>query len=55
MVAEVYAFRGETDNAFEWLRTSRSQLGISRVLYASPFLKPLQADPRWAQVTERKQ
>jgi DNA-binding winged helix-turn-helix (wHTH) protein/tetratricopeptide (TPR) repeat protein len=54
MVAEVYAFRGETDNAFEWLTASRSQPGTSRMLYASPFLKPLQADSRWAQVMERK-
>jgi tetratricopeptide (TPR) repeat protein len=54
MVAEVYAFRGETENAFQWLQPSRSQLGISRMLYASPFLKPLQADSRWAQVTARK-
>jgi DNA-binding winged helix-turn-helix (wHTH) protein/tetratricopeptide (TPR) repeat protein len=51
-VAEVYAFRGETDNAFEWLHASPTRLGISRVLYASPFLKSLQADSRWTQVTE---
>jgi DNA-binding winged helix-turn-helix (wHTH) protein/tetratricopeptide (TPR) repeat protein len=53
MVAEVYAFRGETDNAFEWLRTSRSRLGISRMLFASPFLKTLHADSRWSHVAER--
>jgi DNA-binding winged helix-turn-helix (wHTH) protein/tetratricopeptide (TPR) repeat protein len=54
MVAEVYAFRGEIDNAFEWLHASPSPLDISPVLYASPFLKPLQADSRWAQVMARK-
>jgi hypothetical protein len=54
MVAEVYAFRGETDNAFEWLHASPSPLDISPMLYASPFLKPLHADSRWAQVMERK-
>lgn len=52
-VAEVYAFRGETDNAFEWLDANRSQLRIASVEYASPFLKPLQADPRWAQMMKR--
>ena len=54
MVAEVYAFRGDIDNAFEWLKSSPSRLCISPVMYASPFLKPLQADSRWAQVIERK-
>jgi DNA-binding winged helix-turn-helix (wHTH) protein/tetratricopeptide (TPR) repeat protein len=52
MVAEVYAFRGETNKAFEWLHAS--PLDISPVLYASPFLKPLHADSRWAQLMERR-
>lgn len=52
MVAEVYAFRGETNRAFEWLHAS--PLEISPVQFASPFLKPLHADSRWAQVTERR-
>jgi Tfp pilus assembly protein PilF len=52
-VAEVYTFRGETDAALEWLQ-SQPQSCIPRVLYASPFLKPLQADSRWAHVTHRK-
>ncbi len=54
LVAEVYAFRGETETAFQWLHPSQSQLRIPRVMYASPFLKSLQADWRWARVTERK-
>jgi len=53
MVAEVYAFRGETDNAFEWLHQSGSRPCISPMLYASPFLKSLQADSRWSQVVKR--
>src|SRR5262249_40918255 len=51
-VAEVYAFRGETETAFQWLQAS-SPLCIPRMLYASPFLKSLQADARWAQVMAR--
>jgi DNA-binding winged helix-turn-helix (wHTH) protein/tetratricopeptide (TPR) repeat protein len=54
LVAEVYAFRGETENAFRWLQSSRPQLRIPPMMYASPFLKSLHADARWAQVTERK-
>jgi hypothetical protein len=51
----VYAFRGETESAFRWLQASSSLLCPPRVMYASPFLKSLQADARWAQVTARKQ
>jgi DNA-binding winged helix-turn-helix (wHTH) protein/tetratricopeptide (TPR) repeat protein len=54
LVAEVYAFRGETEAAFRWLLSSRPQLRIPHMMYDSPFLKSLQADARWAQVTERK-
>jgi DNA-binding winged helix-turn-helix (wHTH) protein/tetratricopeptide (TPR) repeat protein len=54
LVAEVYAFRGETEAAFQWLQSSRPRLRIPHMMYASPFLKSLQADARWAQVTERK-
>jgi DNA-binding winged helix-turn-helix (wHTH) protein/tetratricopeptide (TPR) repeat protein len=54
MVAEVYAFRGDKDNAFEWLKSPQSKLCVSPALYASPFLKPLHADSRWAQLIERK-
>lgn len=54
LVAEVYAFRGETETAFQWLRSSQAQLGIPRMMYASPFLKPLHADSRWAGVTAQK-
>jgi len=51
-VAEVYAFRGETEIAFQWLQVS-TPLCIPRMQYASPFMKSLQADARWAQVTAR--
>lgn len=52
MVAEVYAFRGEINNAFEWLHAS--PLDISPMQYASPFLKSLHADSRWPQVMARR-
>jgi serine/threonine protein kinase/Flp pilus assembly protein TadD len=44
----VYAYRGESDKAFEWLEKSRALrdpgIPISKV---SPFLKSLHSDPRW--------
>jgi DNA-binding winged helix-turn-helix (wHTH) protein/tetratricopeptide (TPR) repeat protein len=56
-IAEVYGFRGERDQAFEWLeRGDRiDDLGPARlhvrvlpwVLKYSPFVAPLRTDPRW--------
>lgn len=56
-VAEVYAFAGETDRAFDWLARARQPasghdlLGPSRrstvEMQLSPFLTPLRGDPRW--------
>jgi Flp pilus assembly protein TadD len=47
-IAEVYAYRGEKDRAFEWLERARRQrdpgLGSLR---SDPFLANLQGDPRW--------
>jgi adenylate cyclase len=47
-VAEIYAYRGEKDRAFEWLERARRQrdsgLGSLR---SDPFLANLQGDPRW--------
>ena len=49
-VAEVYAYRGENDEAFRWLQaTSRLQpLRRPPVTHFSPFLKPLHSDARWS-------
>lgn len=56
LVAEVYAYRGQTDEAFTWLRKNDEKyrghvnLGnpkIPWILNRSPFFKSLQSDPRW--------
>jgi len=51
-VAEVYAYRGEIEEAFRWLQNpdSNSLEDAEPLQYASPFLKPLHADARWAHV-----
>jgi hypothetical protein len=48
----VYAYRGEIDEAFHWLQNPDSNRpeDIEPLLYASPFLKPLHQDARWANV-----
>jgi tetratricopeptide (TPR) repeat protein len=47
-IAEVYAYRGEKDRAFEWLERARRQrdpgLGTLR---SDPVLANLHGDPRW--------
>jgi tetratricopeptide (TPR) repeat protein len=47
-VAEVYAARGETDLAFEWLERAYNQrdAGLSEAKI-DPRLRLLHADPRW--------
>ncbi len=47
-IAEVYAVRGETDSAFEWLeRAYAKRDGNLREAKTSPRLRSLQGDPRW--------
>ena len=48
-IAEVHAFRGEADAAFQWLEVAYAQHdgGLSTIKY-DPFLKPLRGDPRYA-------
>ncbi|TMP89699.1 MAG: tetratricopeptide repeat protein, partial [Verrucomicrobia bacterium] len=47
-IAEVHAYRGDKDRAFEWLERARRQrdggLGFMR---CDPFLANLREDPRW--------
>jgi adenylate cyclase len=47
-IAEVYAYRGDKDRAFEWLERARRQRdpGLAG-LRKDPFLPNLQDDPRW--------
>ena len=47
-IAEVYAFRGETDKAFEWLERAYKQrdTGLSE-MKGDPLLRSLERDPRW--------
>lgn len=54
LVAEVYAHRGEIEEAFRWLQDQESNRpeDSQPLLYASPFLKPLHADARWAHVMQ---
>jgi hypothetical protein len=48
-IAEVYAWRGDADRAFEWLERARVQHdGGMFLLNVDPMLKPLRGDPRFA-------
>jgi TolB-like protein/cytochrome c-type biogenesis protein CcmH/NrfG len=48
-IAQVYAFRGEADLAFEWLETAYDQRdGGLFLTKADPYLKLLKNDPRYA-------
>ena len=48
-IAEMYAFRGEADRAFEWLERAYAQRdpGLSE-MKGDPLLKSLERDPRYA-------
>jgi tetratricopeptide (TPR) repeat protein len=48
-IAEVHAWRGEMDKAFEWLERAYAQNdgGLS-FIKADPLMKPVQGDPRFA-------
>ncbi len=47
-IAEAYAFRGETDQAFDWLdRAYRQRDAGLRWLKVDPLFAPLRADPRY--------
>jgi adenylate cyclase len=48
-VAEVYAYRGEKDRAFEWLERARRQRDSGLIgLRSDPFFRHLERDPRWS-------
>jgi predicted Zn-dependent protease len=53
-IAEVYAFRGETDKAFEWLvRAYQLRDGGLLFVKADPLLRSLHHDPRYADVLRK--
>ena len=47
-IAEIYAYRSETDKAFEWLERAYKQRdsGLFEVK-GDPLLRSLERDPRW--------
>jgi hypothetical protein len=48
-IAEVYAFRGEADRAFEWLERAYTQRDSElSLMKGDPLLKSLERDPRYA-------
>jgi hypothetical protein len=53
-VAEVYAWRGEKDKAFEWLERAYHQrdTGLTEIKI-SPMLWNLHADPRFAAMVRK--
>ena len=56
-LAEIYAFRGNLDESFKWLDSARDRMYKTgwnswdwqdlKLLFTSPFLRPLHDDPRW--------
>ena len=47
-VAQVYAFRGEVDQAFQWLDEAyRVRDSGTVLLKCDPLMRKLHADPRW--------
>jgi TolB-like protein/Tfp pilus assembly protein PilF len=53
-IAEIYAFRGEIDTAFEWLQRAYDQRdgGMTEII-GDYFLKNLEGDPRWEEMLLR--
>ena len=53
-IAQVYAWRGENDRAFEWLERARLQRdgGLINVK-VDPLLRKLRGDPRYAAMLRR--
>ncbi len=53
-IAEVYAYRGETDSAFQWLDRAFSQRdpGLTEIK-GDPLLKSLEHDPRYPELLKR--
>jgi adenylate cyclase len=53
-IAEVHAWRGDADRAFEWLeRAFQSHDTGLNMMTVVPLLRSLRADPRWAPLVEK--
>src|ERR1700730_6355498 len=53
-IAEVYAYRGETDKAFEWLdRAYRQRDPGAPELKTGPLMRSLRQDPRYAELLKK--
>jgi tetratricopeptide (TPR) repeat protein len=53
-IAEVYAYRRETDKAFEWLdRAYRQRDPGTPELKIGPLMKSLRQDPRYAELLKK--
>ena len=53
-IAEAYAYRGETDKAFEWLeRAYRQRDPGTPELKTGPLMRSLRQDPRYAELLKR--
>ena len=53
-VAQIHAWRGESDLAFEWLERARLERDPgTRYLKYDPFMRTLRNDPRFADVLTR--
>jgi tetratricopeptide (TPR) repeat protein len=53
-IAEIYAFRGERDKAFEWLERAYTQrdAGLTQ-MKGDPLLNNLRRDPRYAALLKK--
>jgi len=53
-IAEVYAFRNQSEEAFEWLDRAYSQRDSGLILTkVDPLLKSLRHDPRYAALLKK--
>ena len=53
-IAEAYAYRGDIDNAFQWMdRALRQRDPGSPELKSSPLMKSLRQDPRFAELLKK--
>jgi len=51
-IAEIYAWTGNRDAAFEWLNRALEEEGPMRYLHLEPLYRNLHDDPRWLQLLE---